>query len=225
MKKKFLSIAAIFAMVSAITMQVAFADPTTTATLSGTPSVSGSGDWAGTIGMTGTVSATAASTGLWSALGYAGGTDYITFVDNGSTDGAYMQIKVSNANYTYSGAGTGNTGLVHATATYLMANAAAVPTYGKDDTSKNANLITAQTCDTEELPSTNLLFHTSLRSQAPYAMFLTTSPKTLLRILSTSECTATVKVSLDTVGVQYPALTTGGTYTNTIVVTATDGTP
>lgn len=225
MKKKCLSIAVVLALMSAITIQSAFAQNTTaTAALSGSVTVAGAGDWASTISATGNVSPTAASTATWTSTAGAFASDFIQFVDaNAAADGAYLQIKFNTANkYTYAGQGVGNTGLV--SNTFLAANyPAATPTSGTD-TTKNANLITASTCSAEQLPTTNLLFHTDLRSSSKqFALAITSANKTLFRILPTSECTTVVKLGFEALTITYPALTTSGTYTNTIVLTANDG--
>ena len=229
MKKKFLTMALFLSMLSAITMQTAFAGNTTaTATLGGNNTVTGAGTWTTGLALTGSVTPNSWQTAKWTNVGSSDyGPNHVLFIDNNSAaDGAYLSVSLQNAIYTYTGAGTGNTGLLASTRTFIYPSlTAAMPTKGADTTTKNVNIISAQSCSAAN--NTALYtFHTGMKSATlNYRLGLTTSNQVLFRTLAASECTSTVKLGFRQVQVGYPALTTAGSYANTIVLTATDGTP
>ena len=226
MKKKFLTMALFLSMLSAITMQTAFADNTTaTATLGGNNTVTGSDAWANGLLLIGSVSPTAAGSAIWANTGEPFSSSYIVFVDNNSAaDGAYLSIRMNSNKYIYTGTGVGNTGFVLATATYIVPNLPlSSPTKGVNDSTKNLNVYSTESC-ADALDTTKYLFHSNMRTGL-LQLGLGTPNQILFRILPTSECTSSVKLGFRRVKINYPALTTAGSYTNTIVLTATDGTP
>lgn len=186
--------------------------------------LSGVGDWSGSggiIDMAGNTSASITEIAIWNSDG--GATDYLSFVDSSiGVKGAHLKMRLNSGIFTYSGNGVSNTGLVNSTNLYVIAKVGAPPDKGRNDTTKTANLITAESCRKAEL--TDISFHSSFNNNSlSNAIKPWTSDKNVFIIAT--RCTTTTRINFAKIRIAYPQLTTSGTYKNTFILTAVDGLP
>lgn len=238
MKKKFFAIATILAVVGSVSLQTALADgaPTATTTLSGSVTLTPYGKWDTTgLSLSGTPGS---STIMASGLMTDHQTSYLTLVDNNATlAGAKISVKMTSQSGVFNSAryapstniaatATG-TGKLKVSNTYIMASpSTGYPTFGANDTTKNVNVITADTCDTYSSSNNSdiVKLTTAFRSAnafGGYAKSLSTSNQRLVTTLNT--CSLKVNLTFDKIKVSVPAWTTAGTYKSVLTLTSADG--
>lgn len=183
--------------------------------------VSGVGAWSLNIEMVGNVDSNSTGTASWNSAG--GKTDYLSFIDSGTgIYGAYLMIHLNSSIFNYTGNGSGNTGLVKGTNLYIIAKNNSSPSLGTNDTSKTANLVTAESCGQAQV--TDILFHSLFYSSAKSnSVRIGTNNKIIFRI--STPCTTSTRLNFEKVKISYPRLTTSGTYSNSLILTAIDGSP
>lgn len=236
MKKKFLSIALILAVLGTVTVQTAFAEAdssTTTATLSGSTTLTGAGSWSSAFGLSGNVT----SAFSWASKSLSGHlTDYLVLTDaDASNVGAKVLIRMRStgtnvsSHYKYTTNSTaGNTGNLTSTNTYLMAfTDSSAPTYGKGNATSaftpTATTDIAGTCTTYNVGPSNSSGYIKLTAYLKRSGRLPLSYADQRLVYTTNTCTARVRLGFNKVKVGVPANTTGGAYTSVITFTTTDG--
>lgn len=190
------------------------------AELQGSVTISGSGSWASGINLSGTASPNQTSMAGWSG---DSGNDYITFIDSAQLIGSHLKIYASSEKFSYEGGGKGNTGLVRGDNIYFETSGS--PTRGKDNSTKNINLIGNESCGVANTGNfqLNTDFYSAGKNNSLKLGIGPVGSKVLLR--STAACTTTIRIFLNSIKLYFPALTTSGNYTNSFILLAVDGTP
>lgn len=208
-------------LISILTLASSF-EKVIAAEAGGGATVSGVGAWGLSIDLTGIVGGGYPTMmANWTSSG--GATDYLSFVDTGTgVYGAHLKVHLNSGIFAYTGNGAGNTGLVKATNLYFMAKNNTSPDKARNDTTKTANLITAESCGGAQ--TTDIVFNSQFNSGSlSNSLRIGTNDKILFQI--STACTTTTKLNFSKVRIFYPNLATGGSYGNTITLTAVDGLP